>query len=70
MKAIRYHPLKILHNKPHPICTMTYSTYQLAYEYALSRLLNAKEIHIQELIYYDDSWNTNIDFNEIENIEE
>jgi hypothetical protein len=67
MKTIRYHPLKILHNKPHPICTMTYETYQQAYEYALSRGLNIKEINIKILIYYDDSWNTHIDFNKIEN---
>jgi hypothetical protein len=67
MKTIRYHPLKILHNKTHSICTMTYETYQLAYEYALSRGLNNKEIHIKELIYYDDSWDTHIDFNKIEN---
>jgi hypothetical protein len=67
MKTIRYHPLKILHNKCHTIGTMTFPTYQLAYEYALSRGLKNKEIHIQELIYYDNSWDTNIDFNVIEN---
>jgi hypothetical protein len=67
MKTIRYHPIRILHNKTHPICTMTYGTKQEAVNYALSRGLNNKEIHIQELIYYDDSWNTHIDFNKVEN---
>jgi hypothetical protein len=65
MKTIRYHPLKILHNKCHTIGTMTLPTYQEAYEYALSRGLNKKEIHIQELVYYDDSWDTHIDFSNI-----
>jgi hypothetical protein len=65
MKIIRYHPMRILHNKCHTICTMTYATYELAQEYALSRGLIDKEIHIQELIYYDNSWDTHIDFNEM-----
>jgi hypothetical protein len=70
MKTIRYHPLKILHNKHHTIGTITFSTHEQAYEYALSRGLNDKEIYIKELIYYDNSWDTDINFNKIEGIEE
>jgi hypothetical protein len=61
----RHYPMIIINNKPHPICTMTYSTEDEALQYGLNRGFPRSKILIKTLFYQDDSWNTDIDFSNI-----
>lgn len=67
MATTRYQPFKIIHNKPHPICTMTFPTENEALEYGYSRGLQRSEIYIKSCIYEGDEWNVHIDFSNIYN---
>jgi hypothetical protein len=66
MGTIRYYPMRIIHNRCHPICSMTFSSPIEALNYALSRGLTNNEIVIKDITYLDDSWDTEIKFDHIE----
>lgn len=51
---VKYQPFRIKYNKLHPICTMVYDTKDAAIEYARSRDLEDKEIHIEEVVYIEE----------------